>query len=141
MQLLKISENRARTNGLVNENEETRMRKITQSEIVREIYLAHMDEIEQYIEVGETKMDYTKDIFSTDMVRNGLVVDPGTIRMKWKILEANDVIRSERKLGKIVYHIPVRVFFPFVSSDLKALMREGERQRETERDMLKGGVL
>ena len=117
------------------------MRKITQSEIVREIYLAHMDEIEQYIEVGETKMDYTKDIFSTDMVRNGLVVDPGTIRMKWKILEANDVIRSERKLGKIVYHIPVRVFFPFVSSDLKALMREGERQRETERDMLKGGVL
>ena len=57
------------------------MRKITQSEIVREIYLAHMDEIEQYIEVGESRMDYTMDIFSTDMVRNGLVVDPGTIRM------------------------------------------------------------
>lgn len=117
------------------------MRKITQSEIVREIYLAHMDEIEQYIEVGETKMDYTKDIFSSDMVRNGLVVDPGTIRMKWKILEANEIIRSENKAGKTSYFIPVARFFPYVNSDHKALMREGERQRETERDMLKGGVL
>lgn len=116
------------------------MRKITLSEIVREIYLAHVDEIEQYIEAGETKMDYTKDIFSSDMVKNGLVVDPSTIRMKWRILEANEVIRSENKLGKTAFYIPVVRFFPYVNSDLKAQLREGERQRETERDMLVGGV-
>lgn len=114
------------------------MRKITLSEIVREIYLAHINEIEQYIEVGETKMDYTKDMFSNDMVKNGLVVDPGTIRMKWKILEANEIIHTENKIGKVTYFIPVSRFFPYVNADHKALLREGERQRETERDMLKG---
>lgn len=117
------------------------MRKIALSEIVRGIYLSRIDEINAQIESGEPNLHYSKEMFTRDMLREGIVVDAGTIRMKWKILEANDVIRSENKLGKIVYHIPVRVFFPFVSSDLKALMREGERQRETERGMLKGGVL
>lgn len=116
------------------------MRKITLSEIVREIYLAHVDEIEQDIECSEPKLHYTKDMFTSDMLRNGLVVDPRTIRMKWRILEANDVIRCEDKLGKQIYHIPVVRFFPYVNSDLKAQLREGERQRETERDMLKGGA-
>lgn len=116
------------------------MRKITLSEIVREIYLAHVDEIEQDIECMEPRFHYTKDKFTRDMLRNSLVVDPGTIRMKWKILEANDIIVSESKLGRVLYHIPVVKFFPYVNADHKALLREGERQRETKRDMLKGGA-
>lgn len=119
------------------------MRKIVLSEIVRGIYLSRMDEICAQIEASEPELHYDRHMFERDMLKSGLVVDPGTIRMKWKILEANEIIRSRRKAGQVQYYIPTSAFFAFVPSDYKRSLRtmeERQRDRETERGMSEGSL-
>lgn len=102
------------------------MRRITESELVQVIFDRHREYFENEISLGKDFATYRYEMFETDMLASHLVVDPRTIKAKWKILKANEIIeiRSGREC------VNLSKLYPFVRSDVKSLMRGRESERE-----------
>lgn len=102
------------------------MRKVTTSDMARAIVQCRRKEIMDYARERVQFLDYSFTRFQTDMAKADLLVDPATVRAKWKIMVSTGFI-DETAPGK--GFLSVTKISPYLHGYAEAREREIERER------------
>lgn len=109
------------------------MRKITTQDCQKALYERRLEAIAGALSQGKVVMPYNYRQFEMDMLADGFIADARTIRQKWKMLRADEVIieRITSSNGLQTYLV-IPTFRRIMGESARALLVDAERGRESE---------
>lgn len=103
------------------------MRKITTQEVQKALYERRTEVVAWALAQGKALMPYNYGHFEKDMYARGFIADGRTIKQKWKILIADDIIVEKVSSTQgIQTYLNLSKFRPFMFGTALALLAEAE---------------